>query len=236
MLVVDYLADPSMGRTLNEDPSFERLRYLIVLAAASEPPFETSGTLIDGRATFNIKQLWRVATHLGLDFERFRGADRVFRHLEASGLVGSVRNEQTGFHKQYYLTEMGVSQTRLNIDRLSKIHQLESQAKTMHMTIKKQMSEQAPAVIEIALGAGIYSIGRDGKNDFSVDDPYMSSNHARVIHKSGRWTFEDLGSKNGSWKLEPQGLRRVTQSIINNGDMFQLGSTVFRFRQPDLPP
>lgn len=232
MSVVDVLSEPPLKQILNTDPNFERLRYLAVLTAASEPPFETSGTLIDGRPTFNIKQLWRVAAHLGLDFERFRGAERVFRYLERSGLVKSIRNEQTMYHLQLCPTENGISQTHLNLARLGKIQQLESQAKTMQMTIKKQFARQPPTVFEINLGPKPFTVGRDSHNDLSVNDPFMSSNHARIICKTDQWIFEDLNSKNGSWKIEPQGLRRATQTTVNDGDMYQLGSSIFRFRQP----
>jgi hypothetical protein len=200
-----------------------------VLAAASEPPFQTSGFLVDGRLTFNIKQLWRVASHLGLDFERFRGAERVLKHLERAGLAKSARNEQTRYFFQYSTTESGISQTRLNLDRLVKIQQLKSQAKTMHQAIKKQFAKQPPTVLEINLGPHNLTIGRESNNDISVDDRYMSSNHARIAYKEGQWFFEDLNSRNGSWKFESQGLRRVMQNIVNDGDLYQLGSTVFRF-------
>jgi hypothetical protein len=229
--LVEVLTDPAVRRILNADPNFERLRYLIVLAASAEPPFDTGGTLVGQYVTFNMKQLWRVANRLGLDFERFRGAEKVFNYLERLGLARSYRNEQTGY-RQYCASETGLAQAQLNLDRLGKIRQLESQAKTMQMTIKKQFSKQPPAILEIALGKGTCTIGREKSNDLAVDDPYMSSNHARIEYTSGQWILEDLRSRNGSWKVEPQGLIRVAHSTISDGDTYQIGSTVFRFRHP----
>jgi hypothetical protein len=234
MAIVEFLSDQSVRKTLNEDPNFERLRYLVVLAASTEPPFETSGTMIDGRPSLNVKQLWRVATHLGLDFERFRGAERVFKQLERTGLIRSIRNEQTGYHTQYYPTEFGVTQTLLNLDRLRKIREFESQAKTMQMTIKKQLSKLPPAIFEISLTQETFTIGKDNENNLSVDDPYMSRRHARVVCESGEWILEDLNSRNGSWKIESDNLRRVVRAPIVDSQLYQLGSTVVRFRLPRI--
>jgi FHA domain len=238
MSVLESLSDQSIRRTLNSDPNFERLRYLVVLAAAAEPPFVTGGTDIDGRVTFNVKQLWRVANRLGLDYERYRGADRVFKLLEKSGLVSAIKNEETQSHTQYYTTELGIAQTRLNLDRLRKIQEFESQAKTMQMTIKKQIASKAPpAILEISLGPNVFSIGRDDDNNLSVDDPYLSSKHARVVYDSGKWVFEDLGSRNGSWKIvEPNNLLRVVRTELFDNDMYQLGSTILRFRRTKIHP
>lgn len=232
MSIVESLADQYVRRMLNSDPNFERLRYLVVLKAATEPPFETSGTIVQGKLTFNVKQLWRVADHIGLDFERFRGADRVLAHLARAGLVGLVKSEETQHHTLYYLTDLGVSQTHLNMDRLRKIQEFESQARTMQMTIKKQLAARAPpAILEINLLPKVFAIGRDDDNDLSVDDPYMSSKHACIVYESGRWVLEDLGSKNGSYKLEAGNLSRIVRADVADNDLFQLGSTIFRLRR-----
>jgi hypothetical protein len=238
MSVVESLSDQYIRKTLNTDPNFERLRYLVVIAAASEPPFVTGGAIVDGKSTFNVKQLWRVANRLGLDFERYRGADRVFQLLERSGLIRTIRNEQTQSHTQYYQTELGAAQTNLNLERLKKIQEFESQAKTMQMTIKKQLGSKAlPMIFEITLGPKVFTIGRDDDNDFHVDDPYMSSKHARTVYASGKWMFEDLNSRNGSWKIvEPNNLKRIVQAELMDNDLYQLGSTTFRFRQLPTRP
>jgi hypothetical protein len=233
MPVVELLSDPSLRKVLNTDPSFERLRYLTVLAASTEPPFVTSGTIVQGKLTFNVKQLWRIANHLGLAFERFRGAERVFKQLEKSGLVSALCNEETGFHTQYFTTHLGHSQTLLNLDRLKKVEELQSQARTMQMTIKKQMAKMPPTVYEITLLNRTFNIGRDKDNDLSVDDRFMSSRHARIIYESGKWIFEDLNSRNGSYRIESDGLRRIVRAELSDNEMYQLGSIVIRFREPE---
>jgi NACalpha-BTF3-like transcription factor len=193
--------------------------------------------MIDGKPTFNVKQLWRVATHLGLDFERYRGADRVFKLLEKSALVIVICNEQTSFHTQYSPTELGISQTVLNLERLKKIQEFESQAKTMHMAIRKELASLPPTVYEVNLGPkNTFVIGRSEDNDLSVDDRYLSSKHAKVTLDSGRWIFEDLNSRNGCWKMEANNLRRVLRAQLADNDLYQLGSTVIRFRLSTARP
>jgi len=231
MAVLERLTDTNVRRTLNNDPNFEQLRYLVVLVASSEPPFHRGGVIADGNVTFSVKQLWRVANHFGLEFERFRGARRVFQYLERAQLVGAVRNERTQSHEYYYPTKQGITEAELSLDRLSKILLLESQAKTMQMAIRRQLRSLPTPVLEISLESKkMLHIGRDHDNDLSVDDPYMSSKHASVSRALEAWIFKDLNSKNGSWKIQPHELKRVTEDKISDGDMYQLGSTVFRFR------
>lgn len=233
MSVVESLSDQNIRKVLNTDPNFERLRYLVILTAASEPPFVTGATILDGKPTFNVKQLWRVANHLGLDFERYRGADRVFKLLERSSLMRAIKSEETQSHTQYYPTELGVEQTTLNLDRLQKIQEFQSQAKTMQMTIKKQLtSKTPPPILEITLVPKIFTIGRDDDNDLSIDDPYMSSKHARIVYDSGEWVFEDLNSRNGSWKIvEPNSLNRIVRAKLTDNELYQIGTTTLRFRR-----
>jgi hypothetical protein len=229
MSIVDSISEPAVRKTLNTDPSFERLRYLVILAAAAEPPFELIGVPAGGHPTFNINQLSRIAKQVGLNFEKFRGADRVLGQLEKSGLAGTVTSDQTGF-RTYYATNAGKFQAALNLERLRKVQELESQAKTMQMSIKKQLTKPPPTIFEINLGQDEFTIGTDEKNDLPVRDPYMSRRHARVHYESSAWIFEDLNSRNGSWKIEPNNLRRVGRSTVVDNDMYQLGSTIVRFR------
>jgi hypothetical protein len=231
MSIVDSISEPVVRKTLNTDPGFERLRYLVVLTAATEPPFGITGLPSEGNATFNINQLSRIARQLGLEFEKYRGAERVFGQLEKSGLIKATRNEQTGFHT-YCPTESGKSQTILNLDRLRKVQELQSQAKTMQMTIRKQLTKPPPTVLEITLGPNEFMIGTDEENDLMVRDRYMSRRHARVTYEAGTWVLEDLNSRNGCWKIEPNNLGRVGRAVIADNDMYQLGSTIVRFKVP----
>jgi len=233
--IVDLLTDGKVRRILNGDRNFERIRYLAALAASSEPLFQTGGTMVDGRMTFNLRQLWRVATRLGLDFERFRGAERVFSLLESSGYVKTIRNPQTGFHTQYYPTDLGIAQVIVTLDRLKKMQGLEPQAKTMQ-PIDTKRSFTAPSVYEVVLNQRHFTIGSGAANDLCVDDRDMSPKHARVTYESGRWIFEDLKSAYGSWKMEPNNMSRLEHAELADNDLYQLGSTIIRFRIPSAFP
>ncbi|MRG93865.1 sigma 54-interacting transcriptional regulator [Polyangium spumosum] len=70
-----------------------------------------------------------------------------------------------------------------------------------------------------------------------VDDAWMSTNHARIGKVLGRFTIEDLGSKNGT-RVNGEA---VTRAALADGDLLELGRTFFVFREglvvsPDEPP
>ncbi len=104
----------------------------------------------------------------------------------------------------------------------------------MQLTIKKQLTKPPPTIYEINLSPNAFTIGKDDDNDLCVDDPYMSRKHARITYEASQWIFLDLNSSNGSWKIEPNNLRRVVRASISDSDMYQLGSTVIRFRHPKV--
>jgi transcriptional regulator with GAF, ATPase, and Fis domain len=59
-----------------------------------------------------------------------------------------------------------------------------------------------------------------------LDDPRMSTVHARLTRLGGRWILEDLGSKNGTWI----GGAAVQQHTLVDGDVFEVGHTMVVFR------
>ncbi|WP_437305717.1 sigma 54-interacting transcriptional regulator [Sorangium sp. So ce388] len=85
--------------------------------------------------------------------------------------------------------------------------------------------------LEPARGAGVRRL------DLRLDDPWLSSRHARVVRLLGRWVVEDSGSKNGSL------VNGVPQrhAGLADGDLIELGRTFFLFRAalpypPGAPP
>ncbi|WP_438006261.1 sigma 54-interacting transcriptional regulator [Sorangium sp. So ce321] len=74
--------------------------------------------------------------------------------------------------------------------------------------------------IEPARGAGVRRL------ELRLDDPWLSSRHARVVRLLGRWVVEDSGSKNGSL------VNGVPQrhAGLADGDLIELGRTFFLFR------
>ncbi|WP_437571577.1 sigma 54-interacting transcriptional regulator [Sorangium sp. So ce542] len=101
-------------------------------------------------------------------------------------------------------------------------------------------------VDEVAIGRGAArkieegATARDGavrRLDLRLDDPWLSSKHARMVRLLGRWVVEDCGSKNGSL-VNGAPLRHAE---LADGDLIELGRTFFIFRDalphpPGAPP
>lgn len=69
-------------------------------------------------------------------------------------------------------------------------------------------------------------IGRGGKNEIVLNDPYISGKHARIWEREGNYYLEDLGSKNGSYL---NGQRLIQALPMRNGDRVSLGQVDFLF-------
>jgi DNA-binding NtrC family response regulator len=61
-----------------------------------------------------------------------------------------------------------------------------------------------------------------------LDDPRMSSKHARLTKLLRRWVIEDMGSKNG---IRVNGVEQ-TRAALADGDLLEVGHTFFVFRDP----
>ncbi len=59
-----------------------------------------------------------------------------------------------------------------------------------------------------------------------VADSWMSATHVRINDVLGRWTLEDLGSKNGTFV----NAQRVTRAVLSDGDVLEVGRTFFIYR------
>ena len=71
--------------------------------------------------------------------------------------------------------------------------------------------------------------GREGKKrnlTVHVDDPRVSAQHARLTRALGRWTVQDLDSRNGTFV---NGVR-VASAVLADGDALEIGRTFFLFR------
>jgi pSer/pThr/pTyr-binding forkhead associated (FHA) protein len=72
-------------------------------------------------------------------------------------------------------------------------------------------------------GATVLRIGRVPDNDIVLDDPRVSSHHARLLVSGDRTLIEDLGSSNGTFVNSPE--RRVTQAVpLTEADTIYFGS------------
>lgn len=67
------------------------------------------------------------------------------------------------------------------------------------------------------------TLGRDITNDIVINDPEVSRHHLRMTRGAGGFTFEDLGSTNGTFV---NGQRLTGSRALRPGDMIGLGETV----------
>ncbi len=64
------------------------------------------------------------------------------------------------------------------------------------------------------------TIGRAPDNDLPLQDPSVSSHHARIDFHNGQYFLSDLQSSNGTYVNN----NRVDQSPLNDKDLIALGS------------
>jgi sigma-54 dependent transcriptional regulator, acetoin dehydrogenase operon transcriptional activator AcoR len=72
---------------------------------------------------------------------------------------------------------------------------------------------------------------RAGRLALGVPDARMSRQHARLAFELGRWVLEDAGSKNG---VTLNGERHI-RAALDDGDVFELGHTLFLFVAENRP-
>ena len=69
-------------------------------------------------------------------------------------------------------------------------------------------------------------LGRDPDVAVRIDAPGVSRHHARILAQGGRFTLEDLGSKNGTYCAK----RLSSPAELADGDELRLGQTLVVFR------
>ena len=69
--------------------------------------------------------------------------------------------------------------------------------------------------------------GRGVGNDMIVEDPCVSTRHAKIRLEGGRYVLYDLGSLNGTW-LNGQ---RISRIVLMDGDVIGVGTTELRFKE-----
>jgi FHA domain len=70
-------------------------------------------------------------------------------------------------------------------------------------------------------------LGRAADNSIRIDHATVSSHHARIAYRSGRWILEDLGSRNGT---RVNGIAVEGPMVITYGDALQFGEVLFVMR------
>lgn len=89
-------------------------------------------------------------------------------------------------------------------------------------------SKKKSIVFQIQPGRS--TIGRDIANAIIINDEQISKFHAAVIYEDSVVLIEDLESKNGVFV----GGRRISdRTIVPNGCLIKLGSTILKFENND---
>jgi len=78
---------------------------------------------------------------------------------------------------------------------------------------------------EVPVTSGPVTIGRVPGNTVVIDNPAVSSQHARVIVEGGQYVVEDLGSTNGTFVKE----QAIKKHILQEGDVIRVGKHTLTF-------
>ena len=73
--------------------------------------------------------------------------------------------------------------------------------------------------------SAVSSIGRSLRNVVSIDDDFLSAEHALLSWREDTWWVEDLGSKNGTFL---SGVRVSRPVPVGRGDTIEVGRVVLR--------
>ncbi len=74
---------------------------------------------------------------------------------------------------------------------------------------------------------GWITVGRAATSDIVLDEPFVSSTHARLMPVGQFYEVEDLGSTNGTYVNE----KEVTQAQLKLDARLRIGETVFRYEE-----
>ncbi|MDB4952949.1 MAG: Sigma-54 dependent transcriptional regulator [Myxococcales bacterium] len=79
----------------------------------------------------------------------------------------------------------------------------------------------------IALGRGTRGcVEHKARLEITVDDPWMSTAHAQIVREGKCWLLSDAGSRNGTLC---NGVA-ATRTVLEDGDVIEVGRTFFLFR------
>lgn len=82
-----------------------------------------------------------------------------------------------------------------------------------------------------SLSSDRLTIGRSGVCDLSIEEPSMSSEHARLVYSDDAWRIINLLSTNGVFVND----EKVFSHRLHDGDEIRLGRARLRYRDPAVP-
>ena len=81
--------------------------------------------------------------------------------------------------------------------------------------------------VEIALGEGVLTLGRDPRCDVFLNDMTVSRNHAEIEVGPKGSILRDSNSFNGVWVND----RSVETCLLRSGDLIQIGAFCLMYRE-----
>jgi hypothetical protein len=93
-------------------------------------------------------------------------------------------------------------------------------AKANKVTVSRLVMAQGGQDTSFPLVRDTYTLGRHRNNDIVINDPKVSSFHARIDRSSDGFVLVDLKSRNGSFVNG----KRITQGVLKTGDEVRLGT------------
>jgi hypothetical protein len=99
---------------------------------------------------------------------------------------------------------------------------------TRHISPRLIVEESpiVPAGVIFPLEAWI-TVGRAATSDIVLDEPFVSSTHARLFPRGQFYVVEDLGSTNGTFVND----KAVTEAELRLDARVRIGETVFRYEE-----
>jgi pSer/pThr/pTyr-binding forkhead associated (FHA) protein len=82
---------------------------------------------------------------------------------------------------------------------------------------------------------GAYLIGRGPalagrRSTIRLDDPTVSERHAELVVLNGNLYLTDLGSRNGTWRVDASGEERLSEGNVAPDDLLRIGRIEMRVR------
>lgn len=105
---------------------------------------------------------------------------------------------------------------------LTGIHQAVSADDTARLVVEYAAGHQADSIYDLT---GEVTIGR-GNVEIVIEDPFVSTRHAKIERQANLFVIEDLGSTNGTLV---NGEQLAGLHPLHNGDLIQIGDNEFRF-------
>jgi hypothetical protein len=93
-------------------------------------------------------------------------------------------------------------------------------AKANKLTVSRLVMTQGGQDTSFPLVRDTYTLGRHRNNDIVINDPKVSSFHARIDRSSEGFVLVDLKSRNGSFVNG----KRITHGVLKTGDEVRLGT------------